>query len=208
MAGATASSIIPRAGDASEMSAVLRTGQGEEVLMDALDKTSVVAIIVLCVSSIVLISGHKGEARLDRNTIQRGSETVFTANNEELKAKVKQATNLQDSDNPAKAEGLLQELILSYPYEGEPHMMMGNILMRKQEPIKAMREYKEAIDLNPDYLDKKTPLFQGKKLKIAAGEALAEIEKRIKADPKDEAAKNEKKTIYYLYRKIAGGCSG
>ena len=87
-------------------------------------------------------------------------------------------------------------------------MMMGNILMRKQEPIKAMREYKEAIDLNPDYLDKKTPLFQGKKLKIAAGEALAEIEKRIKADPKDEAAKNEKKTIYYLYRKIAGGCSG
>ena len=208
MVDATASSIIPRAGDALEMSAVLRTRQGEEVLMDALDKTSVVAIIVLCVSSIVLISSHKGEARLDSNTIQRGFETVSSAHNGEFEAKVKQARNLQDSDNPAKAEGLLQELILNYPYEGEPHMMMGNILMKKQEPVKAMREYKEAIDLNPDYLDKKTPLFQGKKLKIAAGEAFVEIEKRIKADPKDEAAKNEKKTIYYLYRKIAGGCSG
>lgn len=69
MVSATANSIIPRAGDASEMSAVLRTRHGEEVLLDALDKTSVVAIIVLCVSSIVLISGHKGEARLDRNTM-------------------------------------------------------------------------------------------------------------------------------------------
>ena len=175
--------------------------------MDRLDKVSILAIIVLCVSSLVLISGHKGEARLDRNTQQRGAAVEASTHDGEREAKVKQARNLQDSDNPGKAEVLIQELIQKYPYDGEPHMMMGNILMRKQEPIRAMREYKEAVDLNPDYLDKKASLYQGKKLKTAAKEAMEEIEKRIQQTPGDKSLRSERKTIYYLQGKIAGGCS-
>ena len=85
-------------------------------------------------------------------------------------------------------------------------MLMGDLFMRKQDPVKAMHEYRQAIDLNPDYLDKKTPLFQGKKLKVAVGEALAEIEHRLRQNPGDEALRSEKKIIYYLYRRIAGSC--
>jgi hypothetical protein len=43
-------------------------------------------------------------------------------------------------------------------------------------------------------------------LKIAVGEALAEIEKRKKLNPRDESMQSERKTIYYLYRRIAGSC--
>ncbi|MDA8421814.1 MAG: hypothetical protein M0Z89_00575 [Nitrospiraceae bacterium] len=176
--------------------------------MDTLDKISIMAIIVLAVSSLVLIIQHKSEARSDRNSQMRSTAAELSPSNDEIDSKAKLARNLLNSDSPGKAEGLLRELIQTYPYEGEPHMLMGDMLMRKQEPINAMHEYKEAIDLNIDYLDKKTPLFQGKKLKIAVGEALAEIDRRIKQNPEDESMKNEKRTIYYLYRKIAGGCGG
>jgi hypothetical protein len=85
-------------------------------------------------------------------------------------------------------------------------MLGGDLLMRKQDPVRAMYEYKQAVDLNPDYLDKKTPLFQGKKLKVSVSEALTEIEGRIRKSPGDESLKREKKEIYYFYRRIAGSC--
>jgi tetratricopeptide (TPR) repeat protein len=174
--------------------------------MDRLDRVSIWAIVILIISSFALISGHMGEARPDRNVQKR---TTFTENpgaSGEADGKFKVVRNLMAAGNLGKAEMLAKELILKYPYEGEPHMMMGDILMRRQEPVRAMFEYKEAIDLNPDYLDKKTSLFQGKKLKIAVSEAMDVLEKRIKAAPRDDSLSNDKKIIYYLQRKIAGSC--
>ena len=56
-------------------------------------------------------------------------------------------------------------LLTDFPYEGSPHMVLGDLHLRRQEPVQAMIAYKNAIKLNPDYLDKKTPVFQGKKIK-------------------------------------------
>jgi tetratricopeptide (TPR) repeat protein len=137
---------------------------------------------------------------------QRTGAAEYPVVNGEIDKKVKLIKNFMEADNLSQAEVLTKELRDRYPYEGEPRMLMGDILMRRQEPVKAMLEYREAIDLNPDYLDKKTPLFQGKKLKIAVGEALAELEKRKKLNPRDESMQSERKTIYYLYRRIAGSC--
>jgi tetratricopeptide (TPR) repeat protein len=174
--------------------------------MDRLDRISIWVIVLLIISSFALISRHMGEARPDRKVQQRIAAADSPVANDEVVNKVKLIKNLMEADNLNKAELLIKELIQKYPYEGEPRMLMGDIFMRRQEPVKAMHEYKEAIDLNPDYLDKKTPLFQGKKLKIAVGEALAEIEKRIRLNPGDESMKSDRKVIYYFYRRIAGSC--
>jgi tetratricopeptide (TPR) repeat protein len=175
--------------------------------MDTLDRVSIWAIVILIISSFAVISGHMGEARPDRKEQKRMEAPDYSAVNSEVNNAVKLVKNLMETGNLDKAEILVKELIQKYPYEAEPHMLMGDILMRRQEPVKAMFDYKEAIDLNPDYLDKKTALFQGKKLKIAVGEALAEIEKRVERNPGDESLKGERKIIYYLQRKIAGSCS-
>jgi hypothetical protein len=86
-------------------------------------------------------------------------------------------------------------------------MVLGDIYMRKQQAVRGVLEYREAIDLNPDYLDKKTPLFQGKKLKVAVREALTEIEEGLRRNPADESLKKGRKALYYLQRRIAGSCS-
>ncbi len=174
--------------------------------MDRLDRISIWAIVILIISSLALMSLHMGEAVSDPALKQRAVSADFLPVNSEVVARAKLVKNLIESDNLEKAEVLVRELIQQYPYEGEPHMLMGDIFMRRHEPLKAMPEYKEAIDLNPDYLDKKTPLFQGKKLKIASGEALEEADKRIRENPGDEAMKKSRKMIYYLKRKIAGSC--
>lgn len=174
--------------------------------MDRLDKISIWVIIILVISSFVLASGYRSEAGPERKAAKKKASAGFTVVNAEVENKVKLARNFMESDNLEKAEVLVKELMQKYPYEGGPHMVMADIFLRRQQLLKAMPEYKEAIDINPDYLDKNTPLFQGKKIKSAVTEALAEVEKRLEAVPGDADMKEQRKTIYYLERRIAGSC--
>ena len=175
--------------------------------MDWLDRLSLWAVVILVISSFALISGHVGEARPERTVQQKTVAADHSVTNVELDSKIKVIKTLMETDNPGQAEAMTKDLLQKYPYEGQLHMAMGDMLMRKQDPIRAIFAYKEAIALNPDFLDKKTPLFQGKKLKSAVAEALGEIDKKIKLDPSDESMKSSRKAMYYLQRKIAGSCS-
>ncbi len=173
--------------------------------MDTLDRISIWAIVILIITSFVLTGGHRGEAKPGSKQ-QRVITLNYSVINIEVKNKVEMARNLMESSNLEKAEMLVRELMEKFPFEGAPRMVMGDILMRRQEQIRAMSKYKAAVDLNPDYLDKKTQLFQGKKLKVAVNEALDEVEKKIKATPDDKSMKQNRKLIYYLKRRIAGSC--
>ena len=176
--------------------------------MDWLDRISLWAIVLLVIASSALISNHIGEAKPDRTRQQRGESALRNPGlTPEMEKEVKLARNLMEAGNPGKAEALVLEMISRNPYEAELHMLMGDIHLRKQDPVRAVAEYREAVDLNPDYLDKKTPLFQGRKLKSAAAEAMEETGRRIEANPGDEGLREVKKSIYYLQRRIAGSCS-
>lgn len=175
--------------------------------MDRLDRLSIWAIVILIISSFALISGHTGEARSDRQVRQKTEAAVPSVARGEVESAMKMVINLMEAENYSKATPLLKELIQKYPYEAAPHMLMGDLLMRKQDSVSAVLEYREATDLNPDYLDKKTSVFQGKKLKNAVREAMDELDRRIRAYPEDEALKKDRKTIYYQQRRIAGSCS-
>jgi tetratricopeptide (TPR) repeat protein len=174
--------------------------------MDGLDRVSIWAIALLIIGSSALISHHMGEAKPERKESRMMPAFVYQAVNPEVANSAAAIKNLMEGSNLNKAESLAREMIGKYPHEGELRMLMGDILMRRQELVKAILEYREAIDLNPDYLDRKTPLFQGKKLKVAVREALEDIERKIKANPEDETMKQYRKVIYYLQRRIAGSC--
>ena len=175
--------------------------------MDWLDRISIWAIVILIISSFALISGHVGEARPERHLQQRVITADHPVAQSEMENNLKLVKNLMEANNLDQSETLIKELIQKFPYEAAPHMLMGDVHMRRQDPVRAVLEYKEAVGFNPDYLDKKTPFFQGKKLKVAVGEALAEIDKGLRRNPSDESLKNKRKVIYFLQRKIAGSCS-
>ena len=174
--------------------------------MDKLDRFSIFAIIVLILSSLALMTNHMGEARSILYD-QKKAISDHTVVRSEIENEVKAVKDLIEGGKLSKAEMITKELIQEHPYEGEPRIMMGDIFMRKQEPIMAVLEYKEAIDINPDYLDKQTPIFQGKKMEVAVKEALLLIETSIEKNPDDSLMKKHRKNVYYLQRRLAGGCS-
>jgi hypothetical protein len=69
-----------------------------------------------------------------------------------------------------------------------------------------MESYRNAIDLNPDFLDKNTEVFQGKKIKATVLEAKAFIDKDLAANRVNGDLREKRKTVYYMLRRIAGSC--
>ena len=171
--------------------------------MDKLDKLSLLAIVILVVSASFLVAVYADVAEDRDQFVVRQQVRVF---NPELDNKVKIAKDLLENNNLLKSEELAELLISEYPYDGAPYMVIGDIELRKQDPIAAMESFRSAIDLNPDFLDKKTEVFQGKKIKATVLEAKAIIEKELGASPGNNELIGKRKTVYYMLRRIAGSC--
>ncbi|MBI5665446.1 MAG: hypothetical protein HZC49_10260 [Nitrospirae bacterium] len=173
--------------------------------MDKLDKLSLVFILIFIAAVAVVSAEYRSASGKDVSRSSTGpgaaAETAGISGGQ-----MNILNNLIETNNLQKAEALLKELIGKYPYEGSLHMLMGDVMMRKQDAVGAVFKYREAVDLEPDYLDKKTPLFQGHKIKVAVEEAKAEINETPSGKPGAHDMKSAKKEVYYLLRKLAGSC--
>lgn len=173
--------------------------------MDELDKKTITAIIAL-VGALTLVFILQGNNVQSGNLSAAGARIEKRIYSPDLEKKVKVASGLLASNNLEKAEQLINGLLSEYPYEGQPYMLQGDLHLYRQNILQAMLAYKEAISYNPDFLDKKTPVFQGKKIKNTVKEARVYLEKQLAQNPSDNQLKEYKKTIYYMLRKIAGSC--
>ena len=116
--------------------------------MDNLDKYSVISIVVLIILSTILIFYQISSGEADNRTAVVLRQ--YKAPNPELKQKVQIASALMENSNFDKASVLIEELVSQFPYDGSPYMMLGDLRIRQQSPIKAMLAYRDAVDLNPD----------------------------------------------------------
>lgn len=171
--------------------------------MDRLDKWSAILIAVMAAWAVLIVLSELQAVRPPMPTV---AQRAVMAYNPELDNKLRVAKNLVDNNNLSKAAELINSLIAQFPYDGRPFMVRGDIYLRQQKPIQAMLEYRKGVDLNPDFLDKKTPLFQGRKIKGV----LEEVKVAIAAASEDPASvadlKEHRATLYYMLRKVAGGC--
>lgn len=173
--------------------------------MDNLDKVSIGVLIILVAS--LVFAGMNYTDRTEGNIEHTSKQQRGAAGMSEIpEGEIKMLKDLIASDNIGKAEVFVRGMVEKYPFEGEPRMLMGDIMMRKQDPVAAIMFYKEAVALNPDYVDKKTPLFQGRKIKGAADEVKEIINDSTLRNSEDKNIPAAKKTMYYLLRKLAGSC--
>lgn len=173
--------------------------------MDKLDKLTIfgVTTLTLYASGLLFMANDDSQTNQASKRKQPAHQYVI---NPELDNKIQMAKNLMEQDNLEKTELLVNSLVGEFPYEGKLYMLKGDILMRRQQPIAAMYEYKEAISLNPDFLDKKTKLFQGKKIKITVEEAMTVIDSGLNQNPDNSQLKEDREAVYFMKRKIAGSC--
>jgi hypothetical protein len=173
---------------------------------DRLDRMALAVLVILIVSALGLVFFQPGAAD---QVVKKGPglrQSVVVAS-PELDKKLATAVALLNGGDPAKASELLDALIVEFPYEGGPHMLKGDLFIRKQQPVEAMLEFRQGVDLNPDYLDKKiTALFQGKKVKSTLEEARLAINAGLARNPGDQALRQQREVLYYMLRKVAGSC--
>ena len=163
--------------------------------LDRLDFFAVAAVILL-LAALALVVWTAPPANRDNGPARRKVVIV----NPELDRRLAVAEQVLASDDPAAARDLLLGLKKDFSYDGRVFMLLGDYELRMQHPVKAMHYYRRAVDLNPDFLDHTTRLFQGKKIKGVLEEVAA-----ILARKPDKAARKE---LLYMRRKVAGGCGG
>ncbi|MCA1765330.1 MAG: hypothetical protein LC633_03625 [Desulfobulbaceae bacterium] len=172
--------------------------------LDGLDRKAMVGLALLTLWFGCLV------ATLDTTPFRQNKAVAIpvegVAVTPEYAAKIKIAKQLLAAGNMEKLGPLLEELIAANPYQAEPFMLMGDYHLRRQEAVPAMHAYRQALDLNLDYLEKKSPLYQGKKIRNIATEAEGEIRRGLAADPKNQGLKAAREEFHYLLRKLAGGC--
>lgn len=173
--------------------------------MDRLDKLTIISVTLMLLYGGFLLITAADQPRMDRNEKSKQIAHQYMVS-PELDSKIKLAANLLVQGNLEKTESLVKSLITEFPYEGKLYMLKGDIMMRRQQPVAAMYEYKEAIELNPDFLDKKTELFQGKKIKVTVEEAMAAIQSGLQKQPDNGKLKDDREMVYFMKRKIAGSC--
>jgi len=174
--------------------------------MDGFDKLASCAVIVLILSAAVLLGITEDAPARPAQDEGRQSSARHSFADPELNEKTQLARKLLAHNNLEQTEIVVNSLLDEFPFAGEPHMLKGDVLLRRQQPVAAMYEYKNAVELNPDFLDKKTELFQGKKIRTTVEEAMVVIKAGLQENPGNSQMKKDRTTVYYMTRKLAGSC--
>lgn len=106
------------------------------------------------------------------------------------------------------SEALAQLDVISEKHPDNPQTLIYRAqiqvgLGKLAEPIQS---YREAIGIEPGYIDKKTPLFIGKEILKLVDEAKVKLNREIKLKPNDRTLRIALENSYYLLRRLKGGC--
>ncbi|MEW6427530.1 MAG: hypothetical protein AB1568_05795 [Thermodesulfobacteriota bacterium] len=168
--------------------------------MDRLDRISLGAVLVLLAIIAALVARYPAdqpgprEKRLHRLQGQAA----------DLSGPARTVQNLLEGGSFAEADKLIGELEKQHPYSGLPAMLRGDYHIFRLQPVQAMLAHRRAVDLDPDFLDKRSPIFQGKKIRNNLEEAREKIEQH--ADDSKGEWPEYRRVMFYLQRKIAGSC--
>jgi tetratricopeptide (TPR) repeat protein len=172
---------------------------------DRLDRLVIIGVAVIVLAGSVLMVSHSGQGG-PASGIVGGPRQAVVIISPEFDHKLKVAKTLLNSDDLAKGRELIDQMIEDYPYDGRPYMLLGDMYVRRQQPVSAMLEYRRGVDLNPDFLDKKAELFRGKQIKNILEEARRAIFGGLERKPEDPQLKEQREIFYYMLRRVAGSC--
>ncbi len=85
-------------------------------------------------------------------------------------------------------------------------MLKAEIFTEKGNLVNALSMYRHAIEMEPDLVDNKTPLFIGDSVMDLITVARGKLNREKKLKPNDATLTIALDNIYYLQRRIAGGC--
>ncbi|NPA94333.1 MAG: tetratricopeptide repeat protein [Thermodesulfobacteria bacterium] len=100
----------------------------------------------------------------------------------------------------------LHKILAEHPSDAYGFVLEARLLYRQGHLADAIHFYRKAIEMDPDYVDRKTPLYIGDEIMKVISNSRAKLHRERKLKPGDPKIKAAIDDIYYLQRRIAGGC--
>lgn len=177
--------------------------------MDLIHKLSIVALIALTLITAGMLIQHQVSAQRFQGSIDK-QEVDLQKSYEQRIARDKEiyseVIRLQDQKQFAQAMEKLQEIITAHPENPLSFVYQAQLQDNQGQIAAAIHSYRIAVDNEPDYVDKKTPLFIGDKIMDMITEARGKLNREKELKPGDKSINLALEDVYYLQRRIAGGC--
>ena len=178
-------------------------------MMDRLDKITIAAIAALAIATVGMLSNREISKR--QHGHNPGSESEGEKNSYALQIEMEkkiyqEVASYQKQGLYTEAMAKLEDVIKKYPERPRSHVYMAQLHLKQGKLADTIRDYRRAVEMEPDYVDERTPLFIGNEIKGLVEEAREKLGREKKLRPKDETVKIALKDIYYLQSRLAGGC--
>ena len=112
-----------------------------------------------------------------------------------------------DAGKTQKAIGQLTAFAATNPGIAEPHVLLAKAYATQGDYANAIRQYKTAVVMDPEYADLNSDKYIGKGIKSVLSHGWAPCEITLNPERNDAARAAVKDDAAYLQRMLAGGCN-
>jgi len=178
--------------------------------MDLIHKLSITALVLLSLITAGMLIQHQVSSRRiqgDAGAHQKVDLKKFYKERIARDAKIfAEVIKLQEQKQFSQAMEKLKEIRAAHPDNPQSFIYQAQLEYAQGQIAAAIHSYRLAVDNEPDYVDKKTPLFIGDTMLSLINEARGKLQREKKLKPNDRTILIALDDLLYLQRRIAGGC--
>ncbi len=175
--------------------------------MDWIDRTSLAAIGILTVILAGMLVRHHIYASLVPATDPSQKLEAFYERQRQLDENIfKKPLSLEKKGQYTRAVALFKRIIKAHPDRASGYKYLADLYLKTGDLSKSIHYFRMAVEKNPDYVDKKTPLYIGSGLKTLVSEGREKLSREKALKPDDPVVRQALRDIYYLQSRLAGGC--
>lgn len=179
-----------------------------EWIMDWLDKLSIAGIAVITLMTVGMLTDQEMTKRRHNNpgTEAKNEESSYASQMEADKKIYQEVASYKEQGLYTEAMAKLEDIMKRYPEKPLSYVYLAQLYLEQGRLADGIHYYRRAVDMEPDYVDERTPLFIGDKIKELVIEGREKFGREKALKPKDKKVRKALEDIYYLQSRVAGGC--
>jgi len=176
--------------------------------MDWLDRLSIAAIAGITLVTIGMLANQEITKRQQDNPgVEATEEKSSYALQMEIDKKIyEEVISYKKQGLYTEAMAKLKDIIKRYPEKSLSYVYLAQLYLKQGKLADGIHNYRRAVEMEPDYVDERTPLFIGDEIKELVTEGREKFAREKALKPKDKEVRKALKDIYYLQSRLAGGC--
>lgn len=178
------------------------------MLKDRFDTLTLIALgLVLVALAVLLGSADLGQARQKGAMDKRMErELAYQAHLGLLERYYGPVEELRNAGELQAGLLKLKEVERDLPGEAHGLLLKGELLYLLGSPDQAIPNLAEAVRVNGDYVDDKSPLNRRALIDEVVRQSMPQLRDRLRTQPDNRVLATTMKQAYYLQSRLAGGC--